>query len=127
MYRNTFVNINLNNLKYNVETIINTYKFKYYFGVVKADCYGNGIRCVKTIIDSGCNYLAVSSLDEAMQIRPYYDIPILCLGIIDQQYLDICKEKNITITIPSLNYLKEINIPGLKVHLKIDTGMNRLG
>ena len=127
MYRNTFVNINLNNLKYNIETIKNTYNFKYYFGVVKADCYGNGIRCVKTIIDSGCNYLAVSSLDEALQIRPYFDIPILCLGIIDQKYLDICKEKNITITIPSLNYLKEVNTPSLKVHLKIDTGMNRLG
>ncbi len=127
MYRNTFVNINLNNLKYNIQTIKNTYNFKYYFGVVKADCYGNGIRCVKTIVDAGCNYLSVSSLDEAMQIRPYFDTPILCLGIIDQKYLDICLKNNITITIPSLNYLKEVNTSNLKVHLKIDTGMNRLG
>lgn len=127
MYRNTFVNINLENLKYNIETIRNTYSFNYYFGVVKADCYGNGIRCVKTIVDAGCNYLAVSSLDEAMQIREYYSVPILCLGIIDEEYLNICKKNNITITISSVNYLKNINIEGLKVHLKIDTGMNRLG
>ena len=63
MYRNTFVKINLDNLKYNVQKIIDTYNFKYYFGVVKADCYGNGIRCTKSIIESGCNYLAVSSLE----------------------------------------------------------------
>ena len=127
MYRNTYVNINLDNLKYNIQTIINNYKFKYYFGVVKADCYGNGIKCVKTIIDAGCNYLAVSSLDEALEIRKDYNIPILCLGIINHKYLDVCKENNITVTIPSLNYLKDVNIEGLKVHLKLDTGMNRLG
>ena len=43
---------------------------KYYFGVVKADCYGhNGISAVKTIIGAGCNYLAVATLDEALIIR----------------------------------------------------------
>ena len=127
MYRNTYVNINLDNLKYNIKTIISNYKFKYYFGVVKADCYGNGIKCVKTIIDAGCNYLAVSSLDEALEIRKEFDTPILCLGIINHKYLNVCKENNITVTIPSLNYLKDVNIEGLKVHLKLDTGMNRLG
>ena len=47
--------------------------YKYYFGVVKADCYGHGdLECINAIIGGGCNYLAVSSLDEAIEhIRKY--------------------------------------------------------
>lgn len=127
MYRNTFVNVNLNNLKYNIESVIKNNNFKYYFGVVKASCYGHGLGCIETIINSGCNYLAVSSLDEAIEIRKNYDIPILCLGVIKEDLLDICYKNNITITIPSLEYIKRIKVSNLKVHIKIDTGMNRLG
>lgn len=135
MYRNTFVEINLSNLDYNVRTLINRYKdYKYFFGVVKADCYGhNGISVVKTILDAGCNYLAVATLDEALTIRKELrDVPILCLGIVDVKYIDLCIKNNITITISSLDYLNKINNlkiqnNKLKVHIKIDTGMNRLG
>ena len=57
MYRNTYANINLNNIKYNVNKIINKYdNYKYYIGVVKADSYGhNGDEVIKAIIDGGCN------------------------------------------------------------------------
>ena len=129
MYRNTYVEVNLENIKYNVETLINKYSgYKYYFGVVKADSYGhNDISTVKTIIDAGCNYLAVATLDEAMEIRSHIkDIPILCLGIIDPKYIPVCIENNITITISNLEYLKKID-GNLKVHIKVNTGMNRLG
>ena len=132
MYRNTFVEVNLNNLKYNVKTLINKYNdYKYFFGVVKADCYGhNDISTVKTIIDAGCNYLAVATLEEALFIRKEIkDIPILCLGIIDVEYIPLCIKNNITITISSLDYLKSIDLKNneLKVHIKVNTGMNRLG
>ena len=132
MYRNTYVEVNLENLKYNVQKLIEKYKdYKYYFGVVKADCYGhNNIRAVKTILDAGCNYLVVATLDEALEIRKEItDVPILCLGIIDVKYLDICIKNNITITINNLDYLSKINFNNnsLKVHIKINTGMNRLG
>ena len=132
-YRNTYVEVYLDNIKNNVEEIINHCRgYKYYFGVVKADCYGHyGNEVVKQIIAGGCNYLAVSSLEEALAIRKEIDdIPILCLEVIDSQYLSICKENNITITIPSLEYFDSIdlsNLASLKVHIKIDTGMNRLG
>ena len=71
MYRNTCVEVNLSNLSYNVKTLIKRYNtYKYYFGVVKADSYGhNDIATVKTIIDAGCNYLCVATLDEALTIR----------------------------------------------------------
>lgn len=129
MYRNTFASINLNNIKKNVSTIINNYSgYKYYIGVVKADSYGhNSKEVVKAIIDGGCNYLAVSSLDEALEIRKYFDIPILCLGIINPKYMGICEKNNIDITVTNIDYLKKIKNYKLNIHIKIDTGMNRLG
>lgn len=129
MYRDTYAEINLNNIKENVSTIINNYNdYKYYIGVVKADSYGhNGDKVIKSIIDGGCNYLAVSSLDEAISIRKNFDIPILCLGIINSKYIDVCEKNNIDITITNIDYLKEIKNYNVNVHIKIDTGMNRLG
>ena len=131
MYRNTYVEINLNNIRYNVKKLIERYKgYKYYFGVVKADCYGhNDNKVVNAIIESGCNYLVVATLDEALKIRKNNSIPILCLGIIDPKYIDICIKNNITITINNYDYLKRINIDNKKllVHIKVNTGMNRLG
>lgn len=133
MYRNTYVQIDLKNIKENVQKIIKRYSnYKYYFGVVKADCYGHDdVKTVKAIIDGGCNYLCVATLEEALEIRKKIeDIPILCLGVILKDYIDICKTKNITVTIPSLEYVKKLkneNIENLKVHIKINTGMNRLG
>jgi len=133
MYRNTYAEINLKNIENNVRKIIKNYcDYKYYFGVVKADCYAHDdLKTVKSIIDGGCNYLCVATLDEAIQIRKELkQIPILCLGVIDKKYLEICKKENITATIPSLQYIKdleEIDVQNLKVHFKINTGMNRLG
>ena len=133
MYRKTYAEINLQNIYTNVKMLVNHLnEYSYHFGVVKADCYGHdGNKVVKTIIDGGCNYLAVATLEEALEIRKEItSIPILCLGIIMNEDLPICKENNITISINSYEYLKDIsvaNLIGLKVHLKINTGMNRLG
>ena len=131
MYRNTYVEINLKNLYDNVSMLINRYKdYKYYFGVVKADCYGhNDIQSVETIIKAGANYLAVATLDEALIIRKKIkNIPILCLGIIDIKYINLCIKHNITITISNIDYLtKIIKYKNLKIHIKLNTGMNRLG
>lgn len=131
MYRKTYVEVNLNNIKNNVKKLINKYSdYEYYIGIVKADCYGhNGNETVQTIIDAGCNYLAVATLDEALEIRKdIKDIPILCLGIINKEYIDLCIENDITITISNLDYVKSLDSnPNLKVHIKLNTGMNRLG
>ena len=128
-YRNTKAVINLRNIKENVKTIISNYDdYKYYIGVVKADCYGhNSEKVIKAIIDGGCNYLAVSSLDEALEIRKSFDIPILCLGIINYKYISICEQNNIDVTVTNIDYLRKIKDYKLNIHIKIDTGMNRLG
>ena len=128
-YRNTYANINLKNIKDNVSNIIKEYNnYKYYIGVVKADSYGhNSIKVVESIINGGCNYLAVSSLDEALEIREHYNIPILCLGIINESFIDIAEKNNIDIIVTNLEYLEKIKKHKLNIHIKIDTGMNRLG
>ena len=134
MYRKTYVEINIDNLKNNVKNIINYYNnYKYYFGVVKGNCYGHGTTYViNELIESGVNYLAVSSLEEALEVRKINKkIPILCLEPIRLEYIDICIKNNITITVHDYNYAKELIDKKinkmLKIHLKIDSGMNRLG
>ena len=133
MYRKTYVKINNSVLKNNIKEIISKYNnYKYYIGVVKANAYGHGDYIVNDLIASGINYLAVSSLEEALSIRKYnQEIPILCLEPISIDYLKEITDNNITITIENLDYVKElikqdIN-SNLKIHLKLDTGMNRLG
>lgn len=133
MYRNTYVEINLNNLKYNVEQIIDHYNdYKYYFGVVKGNAYGHSERVAKYLVDSGINYLVISSLDEGISIRKDNpNIPILCVEPIDVKYIDKCLENNITITIHSVDYFNDLISCKLsnkiKVHIKVDSGMSRLG
>lgn len=134
MYRKTYVEINIDNLKSNVKNIVNYYNnYKYYFGVVKGNSYGHGITYViNELIESGINYLAVSSLEEALEIRKINKkIPILSLEPISIEYIDICIKNNVTITVHDYNYALELIKKDikkkLKIHLKIDSGMNRLG
>lgn len=130
MYRNTYAKINLSNIYDNILNIKNRYDYEYYIAVVKANCYGHGLKAIEPMIKAGCNYLAVATLDEALEVRALYpNIPVLCLGVVYKKDLNVCYENNITITVNSKEYfseIKDLNIP-LKIHLKLNTGMNRLG
>lgn len=133
MYRKTYLEVDCNILKNNIINIKQNYpEYKYYFGVVKANAYGHGGYIINSIIEGGINYLAVSSLEEAIKLREYNtEIPILILEPIHLEYLDKCIAHNLTITISNLEYFNElltIALPQkLKVHIKLDTGMSRLG
>ena len=133
MYRKTYALIDENILKDNIEEIKNKYSdYKYYIGVVKNNAYGHGMHVVNSLIEGGINYLAVSSLEEAMMVRKYNrKIPILCLEVIDLDYIYDCINNNVTITVESLDYLEKLDKIKLdyevKIHLKLNTGMNRLG
>lgn len=129
MYRKTYAEIDLDALKENIKNIKNNYEYKYYIGVVKANAYGHGDYVINALIEGGINYLAASSLEECLSIRERNKtIKILCLEPINVEYLHIASEKDITITVPDLTYLKKIdqNLK-LTIHIKIDSGMNRLG
>jgi len=128
--KDSYVEIDVNRIKTNVRNILTKYSnYKYYIGVVKGNAYGHGFEIVKELVKSGINYLAVSTLDEAVEVRKLVDTPILCLQPIAINDLSIAEKNNITITISSYRYYQDLikQKRKLKVHLKLDTGMNRLG
>jgi len=133
MYRPTYIKIDGNILENNIKNIISNYPdYKYYIGVVKNNAYHHGIYAIKYLINSGVNYLAVSSLEEALQARKYNStIPILVLEPIKSEYIFDAISNNITLTIGSLEEAARVSklkiSDDLKIHLKIDSGMNRLG
>lgn len=128
MVRETYELINLNRIENNVKTIVDySSNYKYHIAVVKADCYGLGIKCIESILKGGANYLAVSSLDEALKVRKITKERILVLEPIDINYIDLAIQNNITLTISSLDYLMKVKNKEFTCHIKINTGMNRLG
>ena len=133
MYRRTYLEVDCDKLKNNIINIKQNYPdYNYYFGVVKANAYGHGGFIINSLIKGGVNYLAVSSLEEAIKLREYnQEIPILVLEPIHLEFLDKCMKYNITITVSNMEYFHElltIELPKqIKLHIKLDTGMSRLG
>lgn len=133
MYRPTYIEVDGNKLENNVKDIKKKYNdYKYFFAVVKNNAYHHGMYAIKYLINGGINYLAVSSLDEALQARKYdSSIPILCLEPIKSEFIYDAINYSVTLTISSINdveNLKKLKLTDdVKVHIKIDSGMNRLG
>lgn len=134
--RRTWAEISLDHLAYNYKTIRRhigpDVKF---LGVVKADSYGHGsIHVSKKLESLGADYLAVSSIDEAMELRLNgISMPILILGYTPGEQVERLIQFDITQAVPShevaLRYNEEAQKCGapLKAHIKVDTGMSRLG
>ena len=132
MYRRVHVEIDLDVIKSNVANILSAYNnYDYYIGVVKGNAYGHGFAIVPAIIASGINYIATASLDEAFEVRAQdATIPILIMEPVQIEELVLCVENNFTITVSSYEFwlsLRKLHLTKLKVHLKLDTGLNRLG
>ncbi len=104
-------------------------------GAVKADAYGHGVlEVVRTLLDNGVTQLAVSMLDEAIQIRKMgIGVPILILGFTDPARADEIILNDVTQTVFSLDLAQALSAAAVrlgknaKIHVKIDTGMTRLG
>ena len=110
MYRPTYINVDGNVIENNIKNIISNYSdYKYYFAVVKNNAYHHGIYAAKYMISGGANYLAVSSLEEALSLRKYFtDIPILILEPIMSEYVYDAINSNITITISSYQEAEDL-------------------
>ena len=106
-----------------------------FLGVMKADAYGHGAVPVShALVELGAEYLAVSNLEEAVQLRRGgIRAPILILGYTPPMYAENMVYLDMTQEVHSLEYAKELNdtLNGtnfiLNVHLKLDTGMTRIG
>ena len=129
MLNGNILQINLNNIKHNVRYIVKHYDYEYYIGVVKANAYGHGYnKVINAMEESGINYFAVSSLNEALEVRKFTNKGILILTPVFLNEIDECIKNNFSVTIDDIEYLKKIkNTSNLKIHIKLNTGMNRFG
>lgn len=136
LQKRTWAEISLENLRHNYEAIRKSLPAGCRFlGIVKADAYGHGALPVSRLLqEAGADYLAVSCLDEALELRRGgITMPILILGHTPYAYTGTLIEENITQTVTclakALEYSAEAVRLGkeLKIHIKLDTGMSRLG
>ena len=103
--------------------------------VIKADAYGHGaIKIALELQRLGADYFGVSNLEEALQLRESgIRIPILILGYTPAEHAEILAKADIRQCVYSAEYAKSLSDCAVKsgvtvnCHLKIDTGMNRLG
>ncbi|NMA65501.1 MAG: alanine racemase [Clostridiaceae bacterium] len=128
--------INLDSIAHNVREIRRLVgKRTEIMAVVKADAYGHGVlETVNTIIENGATRLAVSMLDEAIQLRKIgIEVPILVLSHTNPQRADELVKYNITQTVYSNEMARMLSEAAVKnkseihVHIKVDTGMSRVG
>lgn len=136
LQKRTWAEISLPNIRHNYEAIRASLPVGCRFlGVVKADAYGHGALAVSKLLqDCGADYLAVSCLDEALELRQGgIEMPILILGHTPPEYTGALIENNITQTVSCLAKAVEYSAAAsalgreLKIHIKLDTGMSRLG
>ena len=104
-------------------------------GCVKADAYGHGVlEVVRTLLDNGVTQLAVSMLDEAIQIRQMgIRVPILILSYTDPARADEIVLNDVTQTVFSHDLAQALSAAAVRlgknarIHVKVDTGMTRVG
>ena len=129
----TFAEIKLSNLNKNIEYLKNTIgKNVEILAVVKADAYGHGsVEISKALIAKGVNYLAVASYEEALELKSAgIESKILILSSITNEEMIESIKSNISFTIfdfSQLDFINSLKEGRIGFHLKIDTGMNRLG
>ncbi len=103
--------------------------------VVKANAYGHGaIRLSKLYESLGAGFLAVSNIEEALQLRDAgTSLPILILGYTDPECAAVLCGSDITQCVFSIDYARRLSSCAaaagavVKVHIKLDTGMGRIG
>ena len=134
--RRTWAEIDLDALAHNYRTLRDRVGPEVKFlGVVKADAYGHGaVQVSRTLQALGADYLAVSSIDEATELRCNgITMPILILGHTPREQVGRLIDLHITQAVScqakALEYSEEAVRCGgeLTVHIKVDTGMGRIG
>ncbi len=135
-YHRVFAEINIDEIEENLKQI------KAYVGydkeimvIIKADAYGHGaIPIARHLYEAGINSIGVATLNEAIALRKYnIDIPIVILGYSPEQEYDRLVKYDIIQTVYKTSIARGISQTAktldkkVKIHIKIDTGMTRLG
>lgn len=137
--RDLWIEVDLDAIAHNMRVIRTLSKSTMISAVVKADGYGHGAVAVgRTLLDNGADRFAVATADEAYELRESFpETPILILGEVDVHLASNLAEKKIAVTVTSpeklmcfhemLSTSDKIPKHPLVVHIKVDTGMGRIG
>lgn len=133
--RPTRVEVDLNLLKTNFQNVKKYVSPAKVMPILKANAYGHGlVRVAQFYQEENADYIGVAVVEEGILLRKYgITIPILVLGGIWENQIPMFLENNLTITASSIDKLRQIEDIAAKlklkakVHLMIDTGMERIG
>ncbi len=134
--RASFVEVNTASLRHNFDAVKSIVpKDACVMAVVKANAYGAGaIKASEIFLQEGANYLGVATLDEALELRSHFSqTPILILGYSPNANASMLIDNDLSAMVFSLEQAEVFSQVALKsqkrlkIHLKIDTGMHRLG
>ncbi|MGL2778995.1 alanine racemase [Helicobacter pylori] len=134
--RASFVEVNTHSLRHNFHAVKNIVpKDACVMAVVKANAYGAGaLKASEIFLQEGANYLGVATLDEALELRSHFSqTPILILGYSPNTNASMLIDNDLSAMVFSLEQAEVFSQMALKsqkrlkIHLKIDTGMHRLG
>ncbi|MFP6032606.1 alanine racemase [Helicobacter pylori] len=134
--RASFVEVDTASLRHNFSAVKSIVpKDAHIMAVVKANAYGAGaIKASEIFLQEGANYLGVATLDEALELRSHFSkTPILILGYSPNSNASMLIDNDLSTMVFSLEQAEVFSQMALKsqkrlkVHLKIDTGMHRLG
>lgn len=135
-FRSCWAEIDLNAIEHNMKEIRRIVNPNSKIAaIIKADAYGHGsVRVAQSALMSGAEILTVSALDEALELRQAGILaPILILGYSEPIYAPFLVEHEITQTVFNYEAAKAISDAAVtlhklaKVHIKIDSGMGRIG
>lgn len=134
--RASFVEVDTASLRHNFSAVKSIVpKDAHIMAVVKANAYGAGaIKASEIFLQEGANYLGVATLDEALELRSHFSkTPILILGYSPNANASMLIDNDLSAMVFSLEQAEVFSQMALKsqkrlkIHLKIDTGMHRLG
>ncbi|MGH2404040.1 MAG: alanine racemase, partial [bacterium] len=133
--RRTWAEVDLDAIAHNIRAIRSLLPDATRFmAVVKADGYGHGmVQVARTAVEAGATWLGVATLDEGLALRVAgFRQPVLVLGALtsDDLIAALLPRPPLSVTIASPEMwqaLLTLQPPGLRAHLKVDTGMTRLG
>ena len=134
--RDVYAEIDLNAIRHNLTEIRRRINPASKFCVVvKANAYGHGaIEVSKVAVECGADFLAVATVEEGLELRRAgFNLPILILGLIPLPAVEVVVANDLTQAVTDFELAEKISNAAqrldkvAKVHLKIETGMGRIG
>ncbi len=133
--RITIASIDLDAIAFNLKQVKERVKSAKVMAVVKANAYGHGaVRVAGRLVKEGVDYLAVALVEEGIELRESgIKVPVLIFGGFFPDQIPLFLKHNLELTLFSFENLKNLSQAATetgirpKVHIKVDTGMGRIG